>query len=178
MEILADSTMTALIDAPYENIDLTAWLFSLKDEEYQACSASHLAGGVSCSVAGKRMSINVELIQDNLLVQHYEEDIGTKDHCRVVSHSDSLSPLGKTKLDIVWELKISKLPGGAATLSNHVRVIATGHFLEMLSQRDITDLDSVKQGMVQHVNAHNSEETPLFARDIAAKAIRNIWATP
>lgn len=34
MDILADSTSIAIITAPIEKIDLSQWLFTLKDHEY------------------------------------------------------------------------------------------------------------------------------------------------
>ena len=58
MEAFIESTATAIINAPSENIDVTEWLFTLKDHEYQACSKAHIAGGSSMDSNGKRMSIN------------------------------------------------------------------------------------------------------------------------
>lgn len=84
MELLAQCTAKAIIDCAAEKIDLTDWLFTLKDQDYQSCSISHIAGGTSISQDGKRMSINVERVADNLLVQHYIEEISEKNHCRVI----------------------------------------------------------------------------------------------
>jgi hypothetical protein len=109
MEVFTESTATVVINASLEKINLTEWLFTLKDHEYQACSSAHIASGNSISKEGKRMSINVEQIADNLLIQHYIEDIGQRNHCRVYSVSDSLSPAGRTTLGITWELKLNKI---------------------------------------------------------------------
>ena len=110
MESFTKSTTTAIINAPLETINLTEWLFTLKDKEYQECSSSHIAAGNSAAEDGRRMSINVEQIAGNLLIQHYVEDVSERDHCAVNSVSDSLSPLGRTTLIIKSELKVKKYP--------------------------------------------------------------------
>jgi hypothetical protein len=80
LPVMADSRMDALINAPCETIDLTAWVFGLTDKEYQACSKDHIAAAASLARDGKRMSINVERI-GSLIVQHYVEDISERGHC-------------------------------------------------------------------------------------------------
>lgn len=175
MGILAESTATAIIHCAAEKINLAEWLFTLKDHEYQSCSEAHIAGGVSSSKDGKRMSINVEKISDNLLVQHYIEEIGGRNHCKVNSVSDSISSLGTTKLGITWELKVVALNNESCEFSNRVIVNATTEFLALLKSHNITDLAIVKSQMKQNVMLHNQEETPLFAKDIETKAIAGIW---
>lgn len=175
MDILADSTSIALIDAPVETIDLTTWLFTLKDNEYQACSPDHLAAGSSLSGDGKRKSLNVEVIAGNLLVQHYLEDISLRDHCRVNSISDSISPAGRTTLGITWELTIRKISDRQSELSNRVIVSLTGDFLDLLQKANITDLEPIKLNMSQNAATHNQGETPLFAKDIERKALDGTW---
>ncbi|MEN2399081.1 hypothetical protein GKZ90_0004800 [Flavobacterium sp. MC2016-06] len=175
MKLLAESICNAIINAPLESIDLTEWLFTLKDFEYQNCSIDHLAAGNSLTKDGKRMSINVEQISGNLLIQHYVEDISLKDHCRVESISDSISAIGKTTLKIIWELKIKEHTSLSCELTNHVVVKATDEFLALLESLKITDLKSVSDNMLQNVINHNNQETPLFAKDIEAKALKGIW---
>jgi len=175
MEILAESTATAIIHCAAEKINLSEWLFTLKDHEYQSCSEGHIAGGISISKDGKRMSINVEKVADNLLVQHYIEEIGGRNHCRVNSVSDSISSLGTTKLRITWELKVTALSNDSCEFSNRVIVSATEEFLALLKSINITDLAIVKSQMMQNVVLHNEEETPLFAINIERKAIADIW---
>jgi hypothetical protein len=175
MDILADSTSIAIIAAPIEKINLSLWLFTLKDIEYQACSPAHIAAGSTVSNEGKRMSINVEQIADNMLVQHYVEDISEKEHCRVNSISDSFSPLGRTKLGVTWELKIKKITDNSTELSNRVIVLLTEDFIWLLKKANIIDLKPIKINMTQNAGAHNKEETPLFAKDIETKALSGIW---
>ncbi len=175
MEVISESVATAIINAPFEEIDLATWLFTLKSHEYQACSSAHIAAGSSIAPDGKRMSINVERVADNLMIQHYVEEIGERDHCRVYSLSDSYSPAGMTKLGIIWELKVKKLTDTVCEFTNRVVVLMTKEFSAMLTAAGITDLDSVKYSMGQNVLAHNQEETPLFAKDIETKAFTGIW---
>lgn len=175
MEILADSTATSIIHAPIEQIDLTEWLFTLQDEAYQACSKSHIACGSSVSHDGCRISINVERIAGNMLVQHYKEGIGKRDHCLVKSHSDSFSAMGDTKLDIIWEIKVKSLTKTSCEFSNHVTVLLTEEFQKLLKKLGVHELRMVRAGMEENVKQHNLEETPLFARDIEGKALAGVW---
>lgn len=176
MEVLADSVTTAVINAPIEKIDLTEWLFTLKDHEYQLCSPAHIAAGNTFSKEGKRMSINVEQVADNMLVQHYVEDISNRDHCRVVSYSDSFSPAGRTKLGVTWELRVKEISAGSCEFSNRVLVWLTEEFSSLLQKAGITDLTPVKANMEKNAGDHNKEETPLFAIDIERKALAGAWA--
>ena len=175
MEVFSESRATAVINAPIETIDLTEWLFTLKSNEYQACSSAHIAAGSSISANGKRMSINVEQVADNLLVQNYIEEVGEKDHCRVNSISDSFSALGRTKLGVIWELKVEKRTDVSCEFINEVKVLMTDQFSSLLKAAAITDLNPVKAVMEQNLSAHNREETPLFAKDIESKALLGVW---
>ncbi len=91
-----------------EKVDIPAWCFSLPDAEYQACSPAHVAAGATTAPDGRRMSINVEIIGGSLMVQHYVEDIGEPDHLRLVSHSDLFTPSGRTKIDVIWDLRVTQ----------------------------------------------------------------------
>lgn len=175
MQILADHTAKAIINAPLEQIDLTQWLFTLKHHEYRLCSKAHIAAGSSVAEDGKLLSVNVEFIAGNLLVQHYVEDIALRDHCRVHSVSDSFSALGQTKLDVTWEIRAEAISAQSALFSNRVVVAATPEFLGLLESMQVTDLEPVKAQMSQNVFEHNAEETPLFAKDIERKAISGNW---
>lgn len=175
MEAFTESTMTAVINAPFESINLTEWLFTLKDHEYKECSSAHIAAGNSLTENGKRISINVEQIADNLLIQHYIEDIAEKHHCSVNSISDSLSAAGRTTLGIQWELKIKKISESSCEFSNHVVISLTDHFKEILKKSNISDLEPIRSGMHYNLKEHNEEETPLFAKNIENKALSGIW---
>lgn len=175
METFTESTMTAVINAPFESINLTEWLFTLKDYEYQQCSSAHIAAGNSITKNGRRMSLNVEQIADSLLIQHYVEDIAQRNHCSVNSISDSLTPAGRTTIGVKWELKIEKISDSSCQFSNHVAISLTDHFKESLKNFNIYDLEPVRNGMFHNLKEHNQEETPLFAKDIEHKALSGIW---
>jgi hypothetical protein len=175
MRVLADSTSKALINAPLDSIDITEWLFGLKEEEYIACSSAHIACGTGYSINGKRRSLNIEMIVDNLLVQHYEEEISEAHHCKVNSISDSVSPIGRTKMGVTWELRIKAVSTTQCELSNRVIVFMTPEFGELLASNNITDITAVAGQAAIHTAAHNAEETPLFAKDIEAKALAGLW---
>lgn len=175
MKILADHTAEAIIHAPLKLINLSEWLFTLKSHEYRACASGHIAAGASTTRDGKRMSINVELVAGNLLVQHYVADLTARNHCRVHSVSDSISPLGHTKLEVVWEIRVEAISENSCLFKNHVVVGATPEFLGLLQSAQIIDLAAVKDQMSQNVFDHNTEETPLFAKDIQRKALSGNW---
>jgi hypothetical protein len=64
--VIVDSSVSAVITAPLEKIDLPAWCFSLPDEEYQGCSPAHVATDATTARDGRRMAINVEVIGGTL----------------------------------------------------------------------------------------------------------------
>src|SRR5271170_5802055 len=106
---LSLSTVTATTHAPIEKVNIADWLFHLPDAEYQRCSQSHIAAGVTTSDDGQPMSINVENIGDAFVAQHYIGEIRESHFCRMVSISDSISPAGRTRLQVIWELSVKKI---------------------------------------------------------------------
>jgi hypothetical protein len=68
---LSISTVTHIINAPLEKVDIADWLFNLPDAEYQLCSHAHIAAGQSISDDKHPVSINVETISEALMVQHF-----------------------------------------------------------------------------------------------------------
>jgi putative intracellular protease/amidase len=168
---LSLSTATATIQAPIENVNIADWLLHLPDPEYQRCSHAHIAGASSISDDGRPMSINVETIGDALVVQHYVAEIHTPHFCRMVSISDSISPAGRTKLQVMWELSVKRTDDQSCEYTNHIRSTATDQTLEFLKQHNIP-LESARAARQQASHAHNLEETPKFAKSIERKAVR------
>lgn len=168
---LADTSFTATINAPLEAIDLPEWCFSLSEAEYQACSPAHCSAGVTTSPDGRRMSINVEIIGGSLIVQHYVSDVAHPDHLRLVSHSDVFTPSGRTKLDVTWDLSVRRLDDSRCELTNAVRSSAPPELLEFLGQQGIP-LDVFRNSRRPMSDAHNRQETPLFAQSIERHALR------
>jgi hypothetical protein len=68
---LSLSTVTHIINAPLEKVNIADWLFNLPDAEYQRCSPAYIAAGHTTSDDGRPMSINVETIGGALMVQHF-----------------------------------------------------------------------------------------------------------
>jgi hypothetical protein len=95
------------IDHAVTCIDLAGWLQNLSDRDYQACSRSHRAAGVSRE-DGTFGSINVEAIGGHLLVQHYLAVRADRDH--VVMHSTRtrvyLLHLLPVTIGVVWTLQV------------------------------------------------------------------------
>jgi putative intracellular protease/amidase len=168
---LSLSTATATIQAPIENVNIADWLLHLPDPEYQRCSHAHIAGASSISDDGRPMSINVETIGDALVVQHYVAEIHTPHFCRMVSISDSISPAGRTKLQVMWELSVKRTDDQSCEYTNHIHSTATDQTLEFLKQHNIP-LESARAARQQASHAHNLEETPKFAKSIERKAVR------
>src|SRR6266481_1418065 len=115
------------------------------------CRIPALLAGPHCCAAtttddGRRMSINVETIGGGLMVQHYVEDIGKKDHCRVLSTSDVLTPSGWTKIKVIWELSVKAIDKDSCELTNHVIGSSTPDFLHYLAKSG-TPFESAKQSL-------------------------------
>jgi hypothetical protein len=86
--ILAQSAVTAVIGAPIEAIDIAGWLRNLPDKEYQRCAPpDHKAAGYTTADDGWPMSINVEMIGDRLMVQHYVYEIADRQHCHMEGYA-------------------------------------------------------------------------------------------
>jgi hypothetical protein len=135
---LSLSTVTAIIQAPIEKVNISDWLLHLPDAEYQRCSHAHIAGASSTSDDGRPMSINVETIGDAFVVQHYVAEIQEPHFCRMVSISDSISPAGRTKLQVVWELRVKKIDEHSCEYTNHIHSTAIDQTLAFLKERDIS----------------------------------------
>jgi len=65
-QLITESSCTAVVKAPIEFVDISTWLFDLPDAEYQRCSPAHIAAAATRTDDERRMSINVETIDDDL----------------------------------------------------------------------------------------------------------------
>lgn len=169
-QTLSLSTVTATILAPIENVNIADWLLHLPDVEYQRCSHAHIAGGSSTSDDGRPMSINVETIGDAFVVQHYVAEIHEPHFCRMVSISDSISPTGRTKLQVVWELSVKKIDDQSCEYTNHIRSAAIEETLAFFGEHNIP-FESAREARQHASHSHNQEETPKFAKSIERRAL-------
>jgi hypothetical protein len=97
---IVNSSFNAIINAPIDRIDIPRWCFGLSESDYQECSPAHISAGFTTAPNGKRMSINVEVIDGSLMVQHYVETLGEKDHLILDSDSDVFTSTGRTKIHV------------------------------------------------------------------------------
>src|ERR1700733_12698097 len=167
---LSQSTVTAIIQAPIEKVNVSEWLLHLPDAEYQRCSHAHIAGASSTSDDGRPMSINVETIGDAFVVQHYVAEIQEPHFCRMVSISDSISPAGRTKLQVVWELSVKKIDEKSCEYTNHIHSTAIDQTLEFLKKHNIP-FQTARDARQRASHVHNQEETPKFAKSIERRAL-------
>ena len=172
---IAKSVAEATIHAPLAAIDLTEWVFTLTDSEYQACSKDHIAAAATLTPDGKRMTINVEQV-GNLMVEHYVEDVTERSRCRLVSLSDSLGPdiNSRAKVVVIWMFTADAIDADTTTFTNSVEVRSAPGYLEALKKRGVP-FAKASEAAQQALRAHNAEETPLFARDIEHKALSKRW---
>jgi hypothetical protein len=168
--LLVQSSCKSVIHSPLKNIDISEWLFSLGDAEYQQCSISHIACGSSRAADGKLMSLNVEEIGGSIVVEHYVEDILERQHCRVISTSDVFVQGSRTTVHVVWELSVTPLTDSSCEFLNLVTVHTTDDYEVFIAHSGIT-YEQAKAAMESAVGAHNAEETPLFAKSIERKAL-------
>jgi putative intracellular protease/amidase len=167
---LSLSTVTATIHAPIEKVDIADWVLHLPDAEYQRCSTAHIAAGATTTDDGRPMSINVETIGDAFVVQHYVAEVREPHFCRMVSISDSISPAGRTKLRVVWELSVKKIDDQSCEYTNHIHSTAIDQTLTFFEEHGIP-FERAHAARQQASHAHNQEETPKFAKSIEQKAL-------
>jgi hypothetical protein len=167
---LSLSTVTATINAPIEKVNIADWLLHLPDAEYQRCAHTHIAAGATTADDGRAMSINVETVGDAFVIQHYVAEIHEPQLCRMVSISDSISPAGRTKLQVVWELSAKKTDDQTCEFTNHIHSSAIDETLAFLDKHGIS-LERARDARQQASHAHNLEETPNFAKSIERRAL-------
>lgn len=169
---IVDSSFSAIINAPVEKIDIPTWCFNLSERDYQGCSPAHIAAGFTTAPDGKRMSINVETIGGSLMVQHYVETLGQKNHLILDSTSDVFTPTGRTTIHVTWELSVKEIEAGKCEFTNRVRSYATDEFMAFIAKQGIP-FDQFRAQRQPASIAHNQSETPLFAASIERAALGN-----
>jgi len=166
---LSLSTVTHIIQAPLEKVNIADWLFNLPDAEYQRCSHAHIAAGHTTSDDGRPMSINVETIGDAIMVQHFVAKVLEPHFCRLTSISDAISMKGRTKV-LLWELSAKKIDDETCEYSNHIHATATDEFLVFIEKNGVT-FEQARTARQQASDSHNREETPNFAKSIERRSL-------
>lgn len=167
---IIDVRSSAIINAPIEKVDVPTWCFGMTEEEYRRCSPAHIAAGSTTTPEGKRVCVNVEAIGGSLMVQHFVETLGEKDHLILESDSDVFSAYGRTTVHVRWELTVRKVAADRCELTTHVQSFATDEMLNLLSRQGIP-FEVFRSQNVPVGLAHNEQETPLFAESIARAAL-------
>jgi hypothetical protein len=117
------------------------------------------------------MSINVEVLGGSMIVQHYVEEVGQSDHLRLVSTSDVFTPTGRTKIRVIWDLAVRRIDDKTCEFTNTVQSCATPELMDFLGKQGIP-LEVFRGARKPVSEAHNRQETPLFARSIERHALR------
>jgi hypothetical protein len=168
---LSASAYSAVINAPIEKIDIADWLFNLPEAEYQrCCPPDHISAGATITDDGKRMSINVEMIGQTLMVQHYVAEIATPTLCKMVSTSDAFTPNGRTRVQVIWTLSVKKIDENTCEYTNSVVAHPTQEFLDFIVKHG-TPFEVAADARQRDGGDHNSRETPLFAASIERRAL-------
>lgn len=167
--ILSQSSYTAIIDAPFEKIDIPAWLYSLPTAEYKRCSPDHIACGATFADDGTRMSINVERIGGAMLIQNYVEAHADPHDLKLVSITDVFNAQGRTTSEVTWELSARQLDDGRVEYRNSVTARATDGFMDFIKEHNIK-LEDAAAARQKASSLHNQGETPLFAKSIEKAA--------
>jgi hypothetical protein len=174
---LSASVVSAVINAPIEKINIVDWLLNLPDAEYQRCSVNHIAAGNTVNSEGQPMSINVEYVGTALVIQHYVATEYRPDYCRMLSVSDTITAGGRSKVQVLWELKAEKIDENTSRYTNSIHATATPEFLEFISEHGISLAEAAKARQ-EASDAHNHEETPLFAKSIENKSLHGKYNLP
>src|SRR5579864_2819451 len=169
---LVKSSFSATIHAPIEDVDIPTWCFGLSESEYQSCSPAHVSAGATTAPDGRRMSINVEVLGGSPMVQHYVEEIAEPHHLRLVSRSDIFTPTGRIKVGVIWDLSVKKIDGNTCEFTNEVHSSFTPELLDSLAKQGIPQ-EAFQSARRPISEAHNRQETPLFAKSIERHALRN-----
>jgi hypothetical protein len=168
--VIVHTTQAAMIDAPIDKVDVADWLLNLPDAEYQRCAPpDHIAAGSTTTDDGRPMSINVEEVGGGLVIQHYVAEVHEAHHCHMVSLSDLQTPMGWTKIQVIWDLRVTPLNEKTCQFTNLVISHPTRALIDMLEAAGQT-LEEMAAGLQEAVAEHNRLETPLFAASIERKA--------
>ncbi len=173
-DVLMESTATATINVALDAVDVADWLFHITDAEYQRCApGEHIAAGSTTTDDGRLMSINVEQVGSALLIQHYVGNVVSPEHCRLVSESDSFTPVGRTSLGVIWELTVTDTGENKCVLTNRVVVLSTPAYESFLAEHGIAHDPAAAEGQAA-LERHNRVETPLYAKSIERRALASL----
>ena len=168
---LVESSVSATINAPIEKVDIPAWCYSLPDSEYQACSPAHCRRRGD---HGARRPAHVDQRRDHRRKHHRAAlrrgDRRPRITCRLTSRSDLFTPSGRTKIDVIWDLSVRRIDDATCELTNTVHSSAPPEMQDFLARQGLA-FDAFAAGRRPNSEAHNRQETPLFAKSIERHAL-------
>jgi len=173
MILLGQASARARIAAPLTTIDLGTWMFTLTSEEYAACAEGHQSAAQGVLPSGKRVSMNVEVVGGNFMVQHYVEQIAQRDHVRGVSPNTVLwlDDDRFVQARITWDLRVERD-------DEHTSFLTCTVTAETDNEAFAAHVEATNRGTPVEQRAfqqHIDEETPRFAHDIERKAQAGTW---
>ena len=175
--ILSHAVVTADVNAPFAHVDIAEWLKTLPTHEYQRCApGDHKAAGYTVDHDGTPMSINVEMIGTGLVVQQYRFELAEAHYCKMVSHSDVLTPRGWTTTQVIWELRMEQIDGDECRYTNTVTSHPTDHFLAFIAEQGQSFAEAAAARQ-ESSGRHCEVETPRYALSIARWAQAHASAT-
>src|ERR1700761_4997478 len=174
---LSSSAYSHVIHAPIETVDIASWLFALPEAEYQrCCPPDHISCASTSTDEGAPMSINVEMVGQTLMIQHYIAEIRTPSLCRMVSTSDAFTPNGRTRVQVIWTLSVKKIDEQSCEYTNSVVAHPTAEFMDFIPRHNIS-FEEAAAGRQRDGGDHNRREPPLFAGSIERKALAALQNT-
>ena len=81
------------------------------------------------------------------------------------------TPTGGTKIGVIWDLVVRKIDDKTSEFTNTVQTYATQELLDFLGSQGIP-LDVFRGARKPISEAHNRQETPMFAKSIERHALR------
>jgi hypothetical protein len=168
--VLARAACTAVIDAQAGKVDLPEWLRTLPDREFQRCAVpDHKAVGYTVTDDGRPLSVMVEAIGASLFVHHYEYQVASRTHCRLVSVSDLLTAAGWTTCQVVWELTADPVDAGASRCTSALTCRPTAGLMRSIAAAGQTFGD-VAAAIQAALDEHCQRETPRYAESLSRHA--------
>jgi hypothetical protein len=79
------------------------------------------------------MSINVEMIGATLMIQHYVAEVATPKLCRMVSTSDTFTPNGRTRVQVIWTLSVKRIDDQTCEYTNSIVAHPTTGFMDLIT---------------------------------------------
>jgi hypothetical protein len=88
----------------------------------------------------------------------------------MVSLSDVQTPIGWTKIQVIWDLSVTALDSTSCRYTNQVLSYPTPAFLDMLKGAGIS-FDDAAADRQAATDDHNRRETALYAQSLERKAL-------